>query len=186
MFAAFIWYKILDKAKPNEYSTQTFPINIEYIRLPMDKTDLDILKILQKKARVPNVEVARTIGMAPSAILERIKKLEARGVIQGYEVRLNSDMFDCAMTAFVHIQVKAPSLVQTAGEQLAAIEQVQEVHYLAGEDALMAKVKTSGNKELNTVIRTDIASIDAVQSTRTSIALSTFKESAKIKLPDRI
>ncbi len=152
----------------------------------MDKTDLDILKILQQKARIPNVEVARSIGMAPSAILERIKKLEARGVIQGYEVRLNPDMFDCPMTAFVHIHIKTPALIQTAGEQLSAIDQVQEVHYLAGEDALMAKVKTSGNKELDKIIRKDIAAIEAVGATRTSIALSTFKESAKIKLPNQI
>ena len=47
----------------------------------MDETDFKILKILQKKARVPNVEVAREIGLAPSAILERIIKLEARGLI---------------------------------------------------------------------------------------------------------
>ena len=152
----------------------------------IDEISLKILKILQKKARIPNVEVARTIGMAPSAILERIKKLEARGVIQGYEVRLNPEMFDCAMTAFVHIQVTAPSLIQEAGQALAAIEQVQEVHYLAGEDGLMAKVKTSGNKELDKVIRTQVASIEGVRATRTSIALSSFKESAKIKLPDRI
>jgi Lrp/AsnC family leucine-responsive transcriptional regulator len=152
----------------------------------MDKTDLDILKILQKKARIPNVEVARTIGMAPSAVLERIKKLEARGVIQGYEVRLNPEMFDCAMTAFIHIQVKSPLMVGPTGEKLSAIEQVQEVHYLAGNDALMAKVKTSGNKELESVIQEQIATIDTIQSTKTSIALSTFKESAKIKLPDRM
>ena len=152
----------------------------------MDKTDLEILKILQKKARIPNVEVARTIGMAPSAILERIKKLEARGVIQGYEVRLNPDMFDCAMTAFVSIHVTSPAMIQDTGEQLAAIEQVQEVHYLAGGDTLMAKVKTSGNKELESVIREQIAPIATVKSTKTTIALSTFKESAKIKLPDQI
>ena len=77
----------------------------------MDKTDLEILKILQKKARIPNVEVSRTIGMAPSAVLERIKKLEAKNIIQGYEVRLNPDMFGCAMTAFVSIQVTRPSKV---------------------------------------------------------------------------
>ncbi|MCG8634506.1 MAG: Lrp/AsnC family transcriptional regulator [Desulfobacterales bacterium] len=152
----------------------------------MDKTDLEILKILQKKARIPNVEVARTIGMAPSAILERIKKLEARGVIQGYEVRLNPEMFHCAMTAFINIRVSAPSLIQDTGKQLSEIEQVQEVHYLAGGDTLMAKVKTSGNKELESVIREQISSISAVTATRTSIALSTFKESAKIQLPDQI
>ncbi|MEH0019867.1 MAG: Lrp/AsnC family transcriptional regulator [Desulfobacter sp.] len=152
----------------------------------MDKTDLEILKILQKKARIPNVEVARTIGMAPSAILERIKKLEARGVIQGYEVRLNPEMFHCDMTAFIQVRVTAPSLVQDTGEKLSAIEQVQEVHYLAGGDTLMAKVKTSGNRELESVIQEQIASIEAVNETRTSIALSTFKESAKIQLPDQI
>ena len=151
----------------------------------MDKTDLEILKILQKKARIPNVEVARTIGMAPSAVLERIKKLEARGIIQGYEVRLNPDMFNCAMTAFVHLQVKEPSAIRDTGEKLSAIEQVQEVHYLAGGDCLMAKVKTSGNTELESILRKQIAPLDAVASTQTFIALSTYKESAKIQLPDQ-
>ena len=152
----------------------------------MDKTDLRILKILQKKARIPNVEVARTIEMAPSAVLERIKKLEAQGIIEGYEVRLNPEMFDCAMTAFVHMGIKDLSRVIEIGEIVAAIEQVQEVHYLAGEDCLMAKMKISGNKELENILRTRIAPITAIKNTRTYIALSTYKESAKIKLPDTV
>lgn len=152
----------------------------------MDKTDLDILKILQKKARIPNVEVARTIGMAPSAILERIKKLEARGVIQGYEVRLNPEMFHCDMTAFIQVEVVSPGSVGPVGEALTKIDQVQEVHYLAGGDTLMAKLKVSGNTELAAIIREEIAAIEGILATRTSIALSTFKESAKIRLPDQI
>ena len=152
--------------------------------IEMDKTDLEILQILQKKARIPNVEVARTIGMAPSAVLERIKKLEARGIIQGYEVRLNPEMFQCAMTAFVHVRINDPAGIPEAGQSLAAIDQVQEVHYLAGEDCLMAKLKVSGNKELETVIRENICAIRTVAGTRTFIALSSYKESAKIVLPD--
>jgi Lrp/AsnC family leucine-responsive transcriptional regulator len=150
----------------------------------MDKTDLEILQILQKKARIPNVEVARTIGMAPSAVLERIKKLEARGVIEGYEVRLNPEMFNCAMIAFIHMKLTDPSLVTETGNTVAAIEQVQEVHYLAGKDCLMAKIKVSGNKELEHILRTKIAEISSIRDTQTFIALSTYKESAKIKLPD--
>ena len=152
----------------------------------MDKTDLEILKILQKKARIPNVEVARRIGMAPSAVLERIKKLEAKKIIQGYEVRLNPEMFGGTMIAFVSIQVTHPSKIRETGEQLAAIEQVQEVHYLAGEDTLMLKIKTSGNTALEELIQTRIADVSTVKATKTFIALSTFKESAKIKLPDDI
>lgn len=152
----------------------------------MDNTDLQILKILQKKARVPNVEVARNIGMAPSAVLERIKKLEAQDVIEGYEVRLNPDMFNCSMIAFIQIKVITPARLIETGEMLSKIEQIQEVHYLAGEDCLMVKLRVSDNIELETILRTQITNLDAVKDTKTFIALSTYKESAKIMLPETL
>ncbi|WP_022664732.1 Lrp/AsnC family transcriptional regulator [Desulfospira joergensenii] len=150
----------------------------------MDKTDLEILKILQKKARIPNVEVARTVGMAPSAVLERIKKLEAKQVIQGYEVRLNPEMFHCSMIAFVHVRVKDPSRIRETGQELASVDQVQEVHYLAGEDCLMVKLRVSDNQELERILRKNITCMEGVTGTQTFIVLSSFKESAKIMLPD--
>lgn len=152
----------------------------------MDNTDLKILKILQKKARVPNVEIARNIGMAPSAVLERIKKLEAQGVIEGYEVRLNPDMFNCSMIAFIHIKMMTPGSLIETGELLSKIEQIQEVHYLAGQDCLMVKLRVSNNTELETILTTQIATLDAVKDTKTFIALSTYKESAKIMLPETL
>jgi Lrp/AsnC family leucine-responsive transcriptional regulator len=150
----------------------------------MDNIDLQILQILQKKARIPNVEVARNIGMAPSAVLERIKKLESQGVIQGYEVRLNPDMFKCSMIAFVYIQVATADRLPETGRILSDIEQIQEVHYLAGEDCLMIKLRVSDNTELETILRTKVAGLDHVKSTRTFIALASYKESAKIRLPE--
>ena len=152
----------------------------------MDNTDLQILKILQKKARVPNVEVARKIGMAPSAVLERIKKLEAQGVIEGYEVRLNPNVFKGSMIAFIQIKVTFPGQLIKTGEKLSKIEQIQEVHFLAGEDCLMVKLRVSDNLELETILRTQIASLDIVKETKTLIALSTLKESAKIMLPETL
>ncbi|MBU0464983.1 MAG: Lrp/AsnC family transcriptional regulator [Proteobacteria bacterium] len=152
----------------------------------MDNTDLQILKILQEKARVPNVEIARKIGMAPSAVLERIKKLEARGVIEGYEVRLNPNMFKGSMIAFIQIKVAFPGQLIKTGEKLSKIEQIQEVHFLAGEDCLMVKLRVSDNLELETILRTQIASLDIVKETKTLIALSTLKESAKIMLPETL
>ncbi|MCG8568475.1 MAG: Lrp/AsnC family transcriptional regulator [Desulfobacterales bacterium] len=150
----------------------------------MDNTDLQILRILQKKARIPNVEVARTIGMAPSAVLERIKKLEAKGIIEGYEVRLNPDMFRCTMIAFVHMRVKEPSQFPEAGQAVAAIDQVQEVHHLAGEDCLMAKLRVADNKELESILTNQIGKIESIIETRTQITLSSYKESAKIMIPE--
>ena len=74
----------------------------------MDSINLEILNILQEKARIPNVEVSRQVGLAPSAVLERIRKMEKQGVIDGYEVRLNPERFNSAQVAFVHIKTSAP------------------------------------------------------------------------------
>lgn len=148
----------------------------------MDNTDLQILKILQEKARIPNVEVARRIGMAPSAVLERIKKLEASGVVQGYEVRLNPDMFESAMIVFIQIKLHDPGALTKTGELFSGLEHIQEVHHLAGEDCLMIKLRVADNTQLETILRTQITNLEVVKDTKTLIVLSTHKETAKIKL----
>ncbi|MBF0302537.1 MAG: Lrp/AsnC family transcriptional regulator [Desulfamplus sp.] len=150
----------------------------------MDDTDFKILKILQEKARVPNVDIARNIGMAPSAVLERIKKLESKGIISGYEVRLNPECFNQSMITFILIQVIAPTQIQKSAELLCQYEEIQEVHYIAGEDCILAKVRTSNGFELQTFINQKIASIENIKSTKSFIALSTYKESARFPLPD--
>ena len=78
----------------------------------IDDIGFKILNILQRKARIPNVEVARQVNMAPSAVLERIRKLESQGYIDGYEVRLNPRRFNRAMVAFVMKAVKTPDAVE--------------------------------------------------------------------------
>ena len=85
-----------------------------------------ILRILQRKARIPNVEVARQVNMAPSAVLERIRKLENQGYIDGYEVRLNPKRFNRAMVAFLIVEARDPSCRRSVAEALARIPAVQD------------------------------------------------------------
>ena len=80
----------------------------------IDQISLKILKILQEKARIPNVEVARQVGLAPSAVLERIRKLENQGIIDGYEVRLNPQRFAKSLVAFVNVKLKGKSHVNAS------------------------------------------------------------------------
>jgi len=152
----------------------------------MDAIDSKIVKILQDKARIPNVEVARQIGMAPSAVLERIKKLEALGIIQGYEVRLNPEHFNRSLIAFLEILVRDISSIHKTGQELAKLEAVQEVHFLAGKDSLLVKIRVANTMDLENFLMTKIAAIPAILSTKTQIVLSTFKESARIPLTDTI
>jgi Lrp/AsnC family leucine-responsive transcriptional regulator len=148
----------------------------------IDEVSLKILKILQKKARIPNVEVARQVGMAPSAVLERIRKLEKQGFIDGYEVRLNPKRFAKSLVAFTTVKLKKLAEEVNVGERLSRIPEVQEVHYVAGQDAFLVKVRTADTASLSRLTRDKIASIAAVQSTQTTIALSTYKETARIQI----
>lgn len=150
----------------------------------IDGIDLNILKILQKKARIPNVEVARQVDMAPSAVLERIRKLEKQGYIDGYEVRLNPERFRRNLVAFVMVTTKAPRHQPKTARQLSAIPEAQEIHEVAGEDGILVKVRVSDTAELGRLIENRIAGIDTVGSTRTMIVMSTLKETARIPIDD--
>jgi Lrp/AsnC family leucine-responsive transcriptional regulator len=148
----------------------------------IDDVSLKILKILQQKARIPNVEVARQVGMAPSAVLERIRKLENQGFIDGYEVRLNPKRFAKSLVAFVSVKLKKLDAEIKIGQALARLPETQEVHYVAGEDAFLVKIRAADTEALSRLIRDNIASIAEVQSTRTTIVLSTYKETARIPI----
>ena len=69
----------------------------------LDEKSLEILNILQEKARIPNIDISRQVGLAPSAVLERIRKLEKQGFIDGYEVRLNPEKFGKSLVSFIKV-----------------------------------------------------------------------------------
>lgn len=151
----------------------------------MDTISLEILKILQEKARIPNIEVSRQVGLAPSAVLERIRKLEKQGIIDGYEVRLNPVHFHRSQVAFVHVLTTTANRGEV-GRQLSLITEVQEVHFVAGDDCYLVKVRTADTGSLSLLLQERIAAIDGVISTKTETVLSTIKETSRIPLPESI
>lgn len=148
----------------------------------LDRIDLTILKILQEKARIPNVEVARQVGMAPSAVLERIRKLENQGIIDGYEVRLNPDHFARNLVAFITVTVSKRQDEARCGAALAALAEVQEVHCVAGDDGMLVKVRVADPERLGRLIRDKISTVEGVRPIRTVIVLETYKETARIPI----
>lgn len=151
----------------------------------IDDVSLKILKILQKKARIPNVEVARQVGMAPSAVLERIRKLEKLGFIDGYEVRLNPERFGRSQVAFINVRTGGKGEEVGLVDTLKAIPQVQEIHYVSGGDGYLLKVRETDTRALGRLVRERIASLKGVVSTDTTIVMNTFKETARIPIDDQ-
>jgi Lrp/AsnC family leucine-responsive transcriptional regulator len=149
----------------------------------IDEIDSKILTILQDDARTSNAEIARRLAMAPSAILERIRKLETRGLILGYEARLNPRPLHAGLLAFIFVLADERTGSDDAGKLLAAIPEVQEVHHIAGEDCYLVKVRVADTDSLGNLLRQRFGAIECIRSTRTTIVLSSLKETAQISLP---
>jgi Lrp/AsnC family leucine-responsive transcriptional regulator len=150
----------------------------------IDRKSLEILNILREKARIANVDVARQVGMAPSAVLERIRKLENHKIIAGYEVRLDPKFFNKGLIAFVTVKTDENADEIEVGKKLARRPQVQEVHYIAGEDAFLVKLRGSDTEDIGRLIRETIRSIDGVRLTKTAIVMSTYKETSQFPIDD--
>lgn len=149
----------------------------------IDAIDARILGILQANGRISNAEVARQVEMAPSAVLERIRKLEARGVIQGYSARLAPEALGLGLLAFVFVRADERVGDVQAGHQLAAIPEVLEVHHVAGEDCYLVKVRAEGPEALGRILRDSFGAIGQVRTTRTTVVLSSVKESMEMPVP---
>lgn len=148
----------------------------------MDANDLYILGELQANARISNAEIARELKMAPSAILERIRKLEQRGLVVGYEARLSPEALGLGLIAFVFVKADERPFTGKIGKALAAIPEVQEVHNVAGDDCYLVKIRTQGTADVARILREDLSAIRGITSTRTTIVLDTVKETGKLSL----
>jgi Lrp/AsnC family leucine-responsive transcriptional regulator len=148
----------------------------------IDDIDRQILTILQQNARIANADIARIVSMAPSAVLERIRKLEQRGVIQGYETRINPRQLGLGLLAFIFVrtdQLQKPQI----DEAIAQIPQIQEIHHIAGEDCYLVKVRVANTEELSHLLSHQFGSIPGIRSTKTTVVLTTIRETGQITLP---
>lgn len=145
----------------------------------MNEIDKQILNILQQDARVANAEIARQVGLAPSAVLERIRKLEERGIIRGYKTDLNAAALGFGLTAFIAVRIN--ECCGETDEYLRQIPEVLEVHDTAGDDSYLLKVRVKNTEDLSRLLREKITNVSNITSTKTTVVLQTIKET--ITLP---
>jgi len=150
----------------------------------IDGIDRQILTIVQRDARIANAEIARRIGLAPSAVLERLRKLEERGVIRGYHADIDPRALDFGLTTFV--AVRTSECGSGAEQKLAAIPEVLEVHDVAGEDCFWLKVRTKDTDALGRLQREKIRPIPTVLGTRTTVVLQTYKETTELPIDTKV
>ena len=151
----------------------------------MDAIDSHILHLLQDNARETQADIARAVGLAPSAVLERIRKLETRGLITGYAALLDPKALGLGMLAFVAVRSDETDSENEIAQELSKVPEVLEVHHVAGEDCYMLKVRARDAEHLGQMLRTRFGRVPGVRSTRTTIVLETVKETPRLPSPHR-
>ena len=148
----------------------------------MDNIDSKILKMLQENARIQNAEMARELGMAPSGVLERVRKLEKKGIIREYVTHLNPEMLDLKLLAFIQIRSVDTPGSQSTADQLNEIPEILEIHNVAGDDCYLIKIRSRDSQTLSNFIRQKLGAIENITSTKTLIVLDTLKERSQLTL----
>ncbi|CAG5067713.1 Leucine-responsive regulatory protein [Dyadobacter sp. CECT 9623] len=151
----------------------------------LDKTDLNILRLMQENARITNADLARELEMAPSAVLERVKKLEQKNVIVQYTTRINPAALQQSLLAFISVRSSEGMGSNDTAKEFAKIPEVQEVHHIAGEDCYLVKVRTTDSASLMELMRNSFSKIPKILSTRTTIVLETVKEEQLLVIPEK-
>ena len=154
--------------------------------IDLDAVDLKILNLMQANARISNADLARELEMAPSAVLERVKKLEQKKVILQYTTSINPAAVKQKLLAFIFIKSKEGFTCSTqTADALAKIPEVQEVHHIAGEDCFLVKVRTEDSASLMELMRNSLRRIPDILSTKTTIVLETVKEQQQLVISEK-
>ena len=148
----------------------------------VDYLDVRIIEILQANARETQADIARDVGLAPSAVLGRVRKLEARGVTRGYSALIDPRAVALPLLAFVAVRSDEVGAEDRVAHALAEIPEVLEVHHVAGEDCYLVKVRARDAEDLGVLLRTRFGRIPGVRSTRTTIVLETLKETPRLHM----
>jgi Lrp/AsnC family leucine-responsive transcriptional regulator len=144
----------------------------------MDKIDRNIIKALQENGRITNVELARMNDLAPSSMLERVRRLEEKGVIKGYRAVLDPKSIGLEIQAMVMIQLDRHQTtpIDQFEDTVRSFPEVRSCYHLTGRYDYMLHVVVRDIDHLGEFLKHGLASISGAEKFETFLALSTIKE----------
>jgi Lrp/AsnC family leucine-responsive transcriptional regulator len=146
----------------------------------LDDTDLRLIELLQADSRRPQSELAKDVGLAPSSVNERIKRLGERGLITGFHARISPEALGYDLLAFVYVAWSRPETERAFLKKIAGQATIMEVHHVTGVWNYVLKVRVKNTRMLERLLAKVIKAVAGVERTETIIVLSSLKETAQI------
>ena len=143
----------------------------------IDHLDAYIIREMQANARVKQVELARNLGVAQSTVLERVRRLEEQGVIQGYKAIIDPEKLDLSVQAFVSVTLKrhGAEIIRKFEDGIRAMAFVRTCYHLTGRFDYLLHVAVRDLEELGAMVKTQIASLPGFGKSETFVIFSEIK-----------
>ncbi|MQA89518.1 MAG: AsnC family transcriptional regulator [Gemmatimonas sp.] len=149
----------------------------------MDAIDVRLVSLLQSSGRISQNELAHAVGLSAPAVAERIRKLEDREVIEQYTAVVNPRSIGLDVTAFISVVISGSKYYPGFSQRVTDRAEILECHSVTGQGSHLLKIRTDTTEALERLL-SDIQSWPGVQSTTTSVVLSTSKELIGAPLED--
>ncbi len=151
-----------------------------------DKKDRDLLTHLQNNARMTSAEIGGLIGLSPSGIQKRMRKLEDNGIIEKYATVVDRKSFGYDVIVFVQVTLQGhtPEMVDAFDTTMKEMSEVLECHRVIGLADYLLKVVVMNNEHLDNFIMKKLLPIPAVERVNTNLVLKVVKETTNIGLTD--
>ncbi len=137
----------------------------------MEDTDREIVRLLARDGRMSYTDLAKSTGLSTSAVHQRVRRLEQRGVITGYVATVSTDAIGLTLTAFISVTPLDPAAPDDAPDRLAHLPEIEACHSVAGEESYILKVRVTSPGRLEELLARIRA--EANVATRTTVVLST-------------
>lgn len=149
----------------------------------LDRIDYAILDNLQRDGRIPNVELAKRVNLSPSPCLERVKRLEAEGYIEGYVAKLNAAKLNQGMSAFVQVTLDRTTadVFDNFKREVVNLPEVAECHMVAGGFDYLVKLRIR-NMEAYRDVLGQLVELPGVAQTHTYIVIEPVKQDSGLPL----
>lgn len=152
--------------------------------MKFNNIDKKILEILQKNAKITNSLLSKQIGLSPAPTLERVKKLERKGIISGYHAKLNLSKIGLGVSTFVLVSLKEHNKknINIFLDKIDVVKNVIECHHITGSGDFILKVVSENIASYQELMLDKVSEIESTDSLQSMVILSTFKDNKVMPL----
>lgn len=147
----------------------------------MEDLDRAIIRLLVQDGRMSYTDLGKATGLSTSAVHQRVRRLEQRGVIRSYTTVVDFEALGLALTAFIAIKPIDPAAPDDAPQLLEVVPQIEGCYSVAGDESYLLKVRVHTTGELESLLA--VIRTKANVSTRTTVVLSTPYEYRAPNIP---